>query len=726
VNLSKVSFALVIHSHQPVGNFDHVIEDGYQKSYAPFVQALVRHPRIRLSLHFSGILLEWLEKKHPEYFQQLRGLVDRGQIELVGGGYYEPILPIIPDTDKIAQVRKLADYLHQHFGSDVRGAWVAERVWEPTLPRPLAEAGVEYTVLDDTHFLAAGLQPDQLRGSYITEEDGCAVRLVPSLKALRYSIPFQEPGETLRILREGIGCPDALFAMGDDCEKFGVWPGTYDHVYKNGWLERFLTAIEDCQDWLETTTISDYLRAHPPLGRIYLPTASYAEMMEWSLPAIASADFKSCLEESEHIHNGERFQRFLRGGLWRNFLSKYPESNQIQKQVLGLSHHLQKADGATEGGTEKARLLREARTHLMAAQCNDPYWHGVFGGLYAPHLRSANLRHLIEAESLLDQAEGRDFDPKTEFESADFDADGQDEILINQSVGGLVLRPADGGTVSSLRFRPAQVELVNSLMRRPEPYHALVRKQVSSHDAPREGPASIHDLVLSKESHLDALLRYDRYARHGFRTYLFPGVKSWRDFDYLHLEENEGLARGAWKAAPVRSGAAVVELRNAVQVLANGCEMRVEAVKTLTSKVSGSSWHLECRSSLSTDRSCPAAMATGLEMVFNLLAPDAPDRYFQANEVRRPLKFRGEIDSAELTLVDEWQRVKITLRARPQARWWIVPIETISQSELGFERVYQGSAILAVWKIDPPTWRNMTCTVQAEIAPWVSTTVAEG
>ncbi len=135
--MSKVSLALVIHSHQPVGNFDHVIEDAYQKSYAPFVRALYAHPRIRLSLHFSGILLEWLEKRHPEYFQQLRELAERGQIELVGGGYYEPILPAIPDADKIAQLRKLADYLRQHFGAEPRGAWIAERVWEPTLPLPL-------------------------------------------------------------------------------------------------------------------------------------------------------------------------------------------------------------------------------------------------------------------------------------------------------------------------------------------------------------------------------------------------------------------------------------------------------------------------------------------------------------------------------------------------------------------------------------------------------------
>jgi len=706
-----------------VGNFDQVIEDAYQKSYAPFVRALHEHPRIRLSLHFSGILLEWLEKRHPEYFQQLRELAERGQIELVGGGYYEPILPAIPDADKIAQLRKLADYLRQHFGSAPRGAWIAERVWEPTLPLPLAKAGVEYVVLDDTHFLLAGLQPWQLRGSYVTEEDGLPLRLVPSLKSLRYTIPFQEPAETIRILREGINQHDALFAMGDDCEKFGVWPGTYDHVYKNGWLERFLQALEGCQDWLETTTVADYLRSHPAVGRIYLPTASYAEMMEWSLPPAASVDFKACLEESERMPNGARFQRFLRGGLWRNFLTKYAESNRIQKQALGVSHRLQTLSSAAESGTEKAALLAEAQTHLLAAQCNDSYWHGVFGGLYAPHLRSAILRHLIQAEFQLDCAEGRSAATRPEIVTTDFDADGQEEILIRQSISGMTLHPADGATVSSLRFQPANVELINSLMRRPESYHELVRKHVSSKQAPREGPASIHDQVLSKESHLDALLRYDRYARHAFRTYVFPSVKSWKDFELLRLEENEALARGAWKATPIKAPAAAIAFRSTAEVHANDCVMQVDALKTLTSKVSGSTWQIECRSSLNTDRPCPTGMALGLELVLNLLAPDAHDRYFQAKDVHRPLEFRGEIGSTKLTLVDEWQRVKITLETRPQACWWIVPIETISQSELGFERVYQGSSILAVWKIDPPSWRNVACVLQMEIAPWESTSV---
>jgi hypothetical protein len=716
--LNKVSFALLIHSHQPVGNFDQVIEAAYQKAYAPFLRALLFHPRIRVSLHYSGILLEWLEKHHVEFFQQLRELSERGQIELVGGGYYEPILPAIPDADKLAQLRKMAEYLRRHFGAAPCGAWVAERVWEPGLARPLAEAGVEYVVLDDTHFLAAGLDLSQLRGSYITEEVGAPLRLVPSLKALRYTIPFQEPEATLRILREGLDHGNPLFAMGDDCEKFGVWPGTHDHVYTNGWLERFLKAVEDAGEWLETTTVCDYLAAHAPLGSIYLPTASYAEMMEWALPAAASTEFKRCLEESEWMAAGERFRRFLRGGLWRNFLSKYPEANQVHKFMLAVSLRCQEASQAQASAPPASSPLAEAQDHLLAAQCNDAYWHGVFGGLYAPHLRSALLRHLIQAETLLDKVEGVAQRPALRVRTTDADVDGQEEILLEHPAFGMLVRPADGGTVSSLRFKAAQAELVNSLMRRPEAYHALVRQRVASKEAPREGPASIHDLVLSKESNLDALLRYDRYARHSFRTYVFPAGKEWQDFEHLRLEENSELARGLWTLAQPPGPDGALVLKNEVSLWVSNCELHVEARKALTTKVRGGAWQLECRSSLSAGQPCPAAVALGLELVFNLLASDAPDRYFLANEVRRPLEFRGEAGAPTLALVDEWQRVSITLDADPKPRWWIVPIETISQSEAGFERVYQGSSILVVWKIDAPAWREVTCNLRMEIAPW--------
>ena len=114
-----------------------------------------------------------------------------------------------------------------------------------------------------------------------------------------------------------------------------------------------------------------------------------------------------------------------------------------------------------------------------------------------------------------------------------------------------------------------------------------------------------------------------------------------------------------------------------------------------------------------------------LSAVFNLLAPDAPGRYFLASaEGSRPepLKFRGELTGRSLVMVDEWQGVKITMTADPEPRWWIAPIETVSQSEGGFERTYQGSAILAVWRPDAsaesPAQIALESRLQLEVEPW--------
>ena len=707
---------MLVHSHQPVGNFDHVVEEAYQLAYLPFLSSLALRPSLRVSLHYSGILLEWLERHHPEFFLRLRQLIETGQVEMVGGGYYEPILPAIPDRDKVTQIRKMTDYIHKHFRVTPRGAWVAERVWEPSLARPLAEAGVEYVVLDDTHFLAAGLQPHQLHGYYMTEENGWLLRVVPSLKALRYTMPFREPEETLDILREGQGESKPLFTVGDDCEKFGVWPGTFEHCYTKGWLKHFLETIEQGREWLETTTLSDFLESNPPQGRIYLPAASYEEMMQWALPVPASAEFKACLDDCERIPNGERFRRFLSGGLWRNFMSKYPESNQIHKLMLEVNRRWHNASLGSAAGSDSARRLEEARTHLLSSQCNDAYWHGAFGGLYAPHLRGAVLRHLIKAEVLLDQFEDTPGNPVPKVEIRDWDADGEAEVLVESPVAAIVARPRDGGTVSSLRYKPAAAELINSIMRRPESYHELLRREVTTHTAPKEGPASIHDRVLAKEADLDALLCYDRYGRNMFRTYAFSAPKSWQDFADLRLDERRDLAGGAWALGPQRAGANVHLERE----FDGGERQPIRATKSICLKAEGTACRLECRSSFSTDRVMTAPWMLGVELVVNLEAPNAPDRYFltthNSSEVRRPLEFKGEIRAPQLEVVDEWQRLCITLSARPRACWWIVPIYTVSQSESGFERVYQGSAILAVWRIEREAGRKLTRVLRLKVS----------
>jgi len=159
-----IRFVFGLHNHQPVGNFDGVFESAYRDSYAAFLDLIEGYPEIPLSLHTSGCLMEWLVDHKPGYIDRLRRLVDRGQVEIMGGGFYEPILPMIPPQDRVGQIQSYTAYLENLFQTRVRGMWVPERVWEQNLVSDIAAAGIEYTVLDDYHFKQAGLEEHQLFG----------------------------------------------------------------------------------------------------------------------------------------------------------------------------------------------------------------------------------------------------------------------------------------------------------------------------------------------------------------------------------------------------------------------------------------------------------------------------------------------------------------------------------------------------------------------------------
>ena len=267
-----VRLVLCIHNHQPVGNFDGVCEDAYRDSYAPFLDVLDDYPDIPFALHTSGSLLEWLADKHPEYIERVRAMVERGQVEIVGGAYYEPILAGIPRRDRIGQIAAYTRHLEGLFGSKVRGMWIPERVWEQSFASDILEAGIEYTVLDDFHFKAAGLTDDELSGYYLSEDEGRLLKILPGSERLRYTIPFADPQETIDHLRSVIERnPQAVVTFGDDGEKFGTWPETKKHVYEEGWLRRFLDTLRHNAEWVKVVTMAEAVDEVPPLGSVYLP-----------------------------------------------------------------------------------------------------------------------------------------------------------------------------------------------------------------------------------------------------------------------------------------------------------------------------------------------------------------------------------------------------------------------------------------------------------------------
>ncbi|MBN2298667.1 MAG: hypothetical protein JXM72_08730, partial [Deltaproteobacteria bacterium] len=134
----KILLAFCVHSHQPVGNFPAVFRQGSHDCYLPLLRILKDYPQIRMSLHYTGPLLEWFEANEPEFFHLASELVERSQIELVGGGFYEPIIPVIPQVDTEAQIAYSKRYLEDTFGVSPRGMWSAERIWDPGVPKKIA------------------------------------------------------------------------------------------------------------------------------------------------------------------------------------------------------------------------------------------------------------------------------------------------------------------------------------------------------------------------------------------------------------------------------------------------------------------------------------------------------------------------------------------------------------------------------------------------------------
>ncbi len=702
--MTKVYLCLQLHNHQPIGNFDHVIADAYHKSYQPFLETLLDYPQIRMSLHTSGCLLEWCEAHLPEYLDLVGKLHDRGQIELIGGAFYEPVLAAIPRDDALEHFTRMNDYLKKRFGVTPRGAWLPERVWEPDFAALLVEAGVEYISMDDDLFLAAGHLPEELNGYFMTDSHNGPLAMFPNHQALRYAIPFREPEATFDyIFQQADGRPDSLFLMGDDGEKFGLWPRTYKPIYEDGWLRSFFDALVAHDSDVELLTMSEARDRIQPKGRTYLPTGSYFEMGEWTLPTAARKKYIHFVHELKERDDWPQIRPFVKGGFWRGFLSKYPEANYLQKKMLRVSR---KFHSLSTRKTDPAY-----QTQLLRGQCNCPYWHGVFGGLYLPHLRHAVWKELIQGEYTLDNLlhRGRKW---TEVHTVDHDMDGRTEILIENAVMNAYLKPDEGGSLFEWDFRPSGYNVLNTLTRREEPYHMDVARAVVSLPDDDAAVESIHDLVLKKEEGLEHLVTVDRWPRrslldhfHGFDgnidQFRVGKLADYADFLTGEYELSEMFTDGVTLTRTGKLGSLPVRVSKTIRVQTGKAVLDVDYVV----------------SNLSAQE---IYGPFGIEWNFALMAPNSGKHYLSlpgTNVVKRPLAEIAEhLDVSRVLLADEHEGVAANVESSVPARLWRVQVESVSLSEGGFERVFQSVALLFSWELRLQPGEAWRCRFSAELS----------
>jgi len=449
--MKNVNLVLCLHMHQPLGNFPDVVDRIVNETYRPVLDALQKHPGVSVNLHLSGVLLEMLAERHPEIVQQLRDLVATGRVEMMTGGFYEPVLVEWAEEDRDGQLAMMAGWLKNRLGAEPVGAWLAEGVWGPSLCSSFNRAGIQYAAVDGSYFLQAGISPGKLNGHYVTDQAGDLLTVFPTCPDLARLIPHAPWddlfGHLRRIANRGEDITLTLAASLDSWSSLSGGAAAY--------LETLFTKIEESAAWIHTLTGRAQIQRQAAKGRVALPPGTPVELGGWSLPGAARREFFRERAQLGQRYDAAKVLPFFRGGSWASFRVRYSEVNLVYRKNLMLGRKLR-----AQGKAPKSRSIQEK---LWRAQCSTAQWHGTKGGLHLPHLREAIWKELLSAEAELRQGQ-----VETELLREDFDADGQLEISAAHPSLTMLVAPHQGGCCLELGLPSLGRNLGNTLTRRDE------------------------------------------------------------------------------------------------------------------------------------------------------------------------------------------------------------------------------------------------------------------
>jgi alpha-amylase len=118
------------------------------------------------------------------------------------------------------------------------------------------------------------------------------------------------------------------------------------------------------------------------------------------------------------------------------------------------------------------------------------------------------------------------------------------------------------------------------------------------------------------------------------------------------------------------------------------------------------------------------ALHFAVEFNFAGLPSGADDRFFHDTNGQRLGQLGARLDLADvqgLGLTDEWLGINVRLDLSRPSGIWTFPIETVSQSEGGFELVHQSVAVLPHWIVTPDAQGAWRVSIELE----ADTTLAE-
>ena len=652
--MAKLLFG--VHNHQPVENFKHIVDEAVEKAYRPFIETVYPVKKFKFAVHFSGWLLKYVAENHPDVVELLRSMAREGRVEFFTAGYYEPVLVSLPSRWRRYQIERLNNLISELFGQKPKGLWLTERVWDDSVICDIVDCGIEYVVVDDYHFICAGFDRSQLGGYFLTESEGKTLKVFPIDKKLRYLVPFKPPSDTAGYLQSAWGSR-TLF---DDGEKFGIWPGTYSWVYEKGWLKEFLSLVESGE--IEMELFRENAEREKPLGIAYLPTASYYEMGEWTLPAERFKELKELESFLKERGLEPYIEKFVRGSIWKNFFVKYPESNYMHKRMLTLSLK----------GEDSERF----RDNIAKAQCNDVFWHGIFGGIYLPNLRDNFWRFLLTAQEESERE-------KKYVRLEDVNFDGYREGILSSETLFAVVLPKEGGILGELSLKKEKFNYQNLISRHREGYHyfmGAVKEKGSS-----RGIATIHERPLKIPEEIRKKLAFDWHLRGSFVSHFTDSIND----EAFFREEFRELSDFANTPYSISLEGEKIVLERKGGIYTDG-KFPAELRKEFLLKGNALSFSEHFKTGFGGE------LLHILEFNFHFLNPGG---------------FKLNSDGKVLKIEDTGLRKVIKLTSSRPFTLLHYPVETVSQSEKGAELTVQGHCFGLVF----PFKESFSLTIDLEV-----------
>ncbi len=371
------------------------IKELYQNKYKKIFTFICSHPSIRLTLFIPGVVLEWLRNNHPEVITILSEKTDSGQIELLSGGYYEPILPLILPADRVTQVENLTTLIRKMVGKKPRGIFLNESIWDPSLISSLNTCVMEYTFLDSRIIPHRQINPQSSFTPHIVEDLGRTITVLPLHQNCRPHIR-QSPREYIKFLH------NIKNSESDSVISGFFSPDSFLELINEKWFDELLTNIKDDN---EITFVLPYafLKSNTTRHKSYIPSGCSSDISVWATePCVAHTNILT-----QDIYPTVR-----------DFLAVYPEALALYSRMMYTSSLV------SQCRNDKVRK-KAARELLFEAQNHSAYIFTGKGGIRDKKLLQDAYNSLLLAEKTIREADGF----KENTSSFDFNHDGNREYL---------------------------------------------------------------------------------------------------------------------------------------------------------------------------------------------------------------------------------------------------------------------------------------------------------